>query len=85
MNDNLYYLPYWSHILEFWEMRHQPNVFFTSYERMKKDLRSVLKDLCKFLEKPVPSEETLDKAVEHLSFDSMKSEWKIILYYDLDL
>lgn len=73
MNDNLFYTPFWPHILEFWKMRHEPNIYFTSYERMKKDLKGVLKDLCNFIGKPIPSEETLNKAVGHLSFDSMKS------------
>ncbi|KAL5274011.1 hypothetical protein ACFFRR_000645 [Megaselia abdita] len=72
MNDDLYYCPFWPHILEFWEMRHEKNVYFTSYERMKKDLKGVLKDLCEFVGKPIPSEEILNQAVDHLSFDSMK-------------
>lgn len=74
MNDDLYYCPFWDHILEFWEMRHEPNIYFTSYEMMQKDLKGVLRDLCKFMDKPVPSEEILSKAFDHLSFDSMKSE-----------
>lgn len=74
VKDNLYYTPFWDHILEFWNMRHESNIFFTTYERMKKDLRGVIKGLCEFLNKPIPSDDILDKAVEHLSFDSMKSK-----------
>ncbi|KAL5274019.1 hypothetical protein ACFFRR_000649 [Megaselia abdita] len=74
MNDDLFYTPYWPHILEFYHMRNEPNIFYTSFERMKKDLKGVIKDLCIFLDKRIPSEEILDKAVDHLSFDSMKSE-----------
>lgn len=77
IKDQLYYTPYWPHILEFWNMRHEPNIYFTSYERMKKDLKGVLKDLCNFIGKPIPSDEVLEKAVEHLSFNSMKSKYRI--------
>uniref|UniRef100_T1GCS6 Sulfotransferase domain-containing protein n=1 Tax=Megaselia scalaris TaxID=36166 RepID=T1GCS6_MEGSC len=72
MEDNIYYCPFWPHILEFYEMRNEKNIFFTTYEKMKTDLRSVIKDLCVFLEKPVPSNEILEKTVEHLDFKNMK-------------
>jgi hypothetical protein len=26
----------WDHILDFWKLRHEPNVLFTTYEAMKK-------------------------------------------------
>lgn len=74
LSDDLFYTPFWSHVLEFWEMRHEANIYFTSYERMKKDLKGVLIDLCKFIGKPIPDEDTMRKAVEHLSFNNMKSK-----------
>lgn len=49
------------------------NIFFTSYERMKQDLRGVIKDLCVFLDRTIPNDEILDAAIKHLSFDNMKS------------
>lgn len=79
INGKLPYHPFWDHTLEFWEMRNQPNIFFTSYERMSQDIRSVIKDLCVFLGKPIPDQNVLDKAEKHLSFDSMKSEYEIWL------
>ncbi|KAL5276168.1 hypothetical protein ACFFRR_001778 [Megaselia abdita] len=72
LSDNLPYLPYWPHIFEFWQMRNEPNVFFTSYETIKKDLKGNLRKICKFLEKPY-TEELLDQAVENLSFEKMKN------------
>lgn len=72
MNDDLAYLPYWPHVFEYWQIREHPNVYFTSYEIVKKDLKGSLSKICKFLEKPV-TEELLDKAVFHLSFNSMKN------------
>lgn len=80
MDDHLLSTPFWPHVLEFWEMRHEPNIYFTSYERMQKDLRGVLIDLCNFIGKPVPSDEILEKAKEHLSFNSMKSKYPQFLY-----
>lgn len=74
MTNNLIYTPFWPHIMEFYHMRNEETIFFTSYERMQTDLKGIIKELCVFLDKRIPSEDILDKAVEHLSFDSMKSE-----------
>lgn len=76
MNNKLPYHPFWQHNLEFYEMRNQPNVFFTSYERMSKDIRSVIKELCVYLGKPIPDESVLDEAEKHLNFENMKSEYE---------
>ncbi|KAL5280699.1 hypothetical protein ACFFRR_004608 [Megaselia abdita] len=72
MTDSLAYCPYWPHILEFWEMRNESNIFFISYERIKRDLRGSFKEISEFLENPC-SDDILDKAVDHLSFQSMKN------------
>lgn len=69
--DDLALLPYWPHILDFWELRHEPNVFFTSYERMKRDFEGSFKELCDFLERPV-TEDLVEKARDHFSFENMK-------------
>ncbi|KAL5290957.1 hypothetical protein ACFFRR_010389 [Megaselia abdita] len=74
LNDRSILHPFWEHSLEFYEMRNEPNIYFTSYERMSKDLRTVIKDLCVFLGKPIPDEIILDEAERHLSFESMKSK-----------
>lgn len=66
------YTPYWPHAVDFWRMRNESNVFYTSYEMMKHDLPGVLKKLTKFLDKPNLSEEDAGKLIEHLSFDKMK-------------
>ncbi|KAL5273426.1 hypothetical protein ACFFRR_000262 [Megaselia abdita] len=70
--DDLAYLPYWPHILEFWQIRNEPNVYFTSYETIKKDLKGNLRKICTFLERPY-TEELLDEAIDKLSFEKMKN------------
>ncbi|KAM7342963.1 sulfotransferase 1 isoform 1-T2 [Cochliomyia hominivorax] len=64
--------PFWPHVLDFWQMRNSPNVFFTSYERMKFELSNVIRDVCQFLSKEI-TQEQLSLLVEHLSFDNMKN------------
>lgn len=65
------YTPFWPHALDFWQMRHSPNVCFISYERMKSDLAAVVQETCKFLGKKIDAEQ-LEQLLQHLSFDSMK-------------
>ena len=45
------YNPLISHVVEGWELRNNPNVFFTTYEEMSKDLRGVASGLIRFLGK----------------------------------
>ncbi|KAL5273358.1 hypothetical protein ACFFRR_000225 [Megaselia abdita] len=72
MKGDVSFQPFWSHVLEFYEMRHESNIFFMTFEMMKKDLRTVIVRLCKFLEKEVPDERTLQEAEKRLSFEYMK-------------
>ncbi|XP_013116937.2 sulfotransferase 1E1 [Stomoxys calcitrans] len=72
INNDIMYSPYWEHLMEFWQMRHEENIFFTTYEAMKRNLRKVLIELNHFLEKPQLSDKDLEKLEEHLSFKKMK-------------
>lgn len=65
------YTPFWPHVLDFWQMRCSPNIFFISYERMKSDLATVIQETCHFLEKKIDAAQ-LEHMLKHLSFDSMK-------------
>ncbi|XP_020799249.1 uncharacterized protein LOC110177072 [Drosophila serrata] len=59
------------HAQEFYQLRNKPWIFYTSFERMKKDLRGVISDVSRFLNKPV-SDEQMERLLKHLSFDEMK-------------
>ncbi|XP_013110527.1 sulfotransferase 1E1-like [Stomoxys calcitrans] len=56
---------------EYYALRSEPWLYYTSYERMKTDLRSVIQDVCQFLNKPI-DEETMQQMLKHLSFEEMK-------------
>lgn len=74
INNDIMYSPYWDHLIAFWLMRKEKNIFFTKYEEMKKDLRTVLINLNSFLEKPELNEKQLEQLEHHLSFDYMKGK-----------
>lgn len=61
------------HAAEFYQLRNEPWVYYTSFERMKLDLRAVIEDLCKFLGKTV-TEQQMERLLKHLSFEEMKSK-----------
>ena len=74
INNDIMYTPYWEHLMDFWSMRQEKNIFFTTYEDMKRNLRDVLIKLNRFLEKPELSEEQLNNLEKHLSFECMKGK-----------
>ncbi|XP_060651475.1 uncharacterized protein LOC132788162 [Drosophila nasuta] len=59
------------HAYEFYQIRNEPWVYYTSFNRMKQDLRKVIDDLCKFLNKTV-TEQQMERLLKHLSFEKMK-------------
>ena len=50
-NNDARYGPFIPHILEAWKQKDNENLFFTTYEDMKKDLRKVSSDLVRLLGK----------------------------------
>lgn len=74
LNNEIYYTNFWAHIVDFWKMRHEPFIFFVTYEEMKRDLANVLQRLCNFLDRPELTAEEMAELLQHLSFDSMKSK-----------
>ncbi|XP_060654115.1 LOW QUALITY PROTEIN: sulfotransferase 1E1-like [Drosophila nasuta] len=59
------------HAMEFYQLRNEPWVYYTSFNRMKQDLRKIIEDLCKFLNKTV-TEQQMERLLKHLSFEEMK-------------
>ena len=47
--DQIVFTPFIPHILEAWEQKDHKNIFFTTYEDMKTDLRKVATELKIFL------------------------------------
>jgi hypothetical protein len=70
--DQVIYAPFNQHVLDFWKIRNEPNVAFLFYEDMKRDMKSVVKELMTFMDKDF-SEEEIDKLCRHLSVDSMRN------------
>lgn len=72
LDGHVNFNPFWPHVLDFWQIRNRPQIFFTSYERMKCDLSGVIREVCKFLDKTI-NDQQLAQLVDHLSFDKMKN------------
>lgn len=72
MQGHINFNPFWPHVLDFWHLRHQSHIFFTSYERMKRDLPAVVREVCHFLGKDI-ADAQLEQILRHLSFDNMRT------------
>ena len=61
-------------MLEAWKVRENPNIYFTTYENMKKDLAKVVKEVSSFMEKTLTDEQVnqLLEAVDIKSFRKNK-------------
>ncbi|XP_046282360.1 amine sulfotransferase-like [Marmota monax] len=64
---------WFDHIRGWYERRNDFNIMFMCYEDMKKDLRSSVLKICKFLAKSL-SEEDLDSVVRQAEFQNMKCD-----------
>ncbi|XP_020803227.1 sulfotransferase family cytosolic 1B member 1-like [Drosophila serrata] len=72
ITDRIPFTSYWSHIIDFYRMRNETNVFFVTYEEMKQDLKVVIERLSKFLDCKKLNEMEMETLFKHLSFDNMK-------------
>ncbi|ALC39533.1 maker495 [Drosophila busckii] len=70
--DKLLFTSYLQHLIEFWHMRHESNIFFVTYEEMQRDLGQVINKLANFLEVGNLSAAQINQLLQHLSFKQMK-------------
>ncbi|KAL9918933.1 sulfotransferase 1C3-like [Glossina fuscipes fuscipes] len=68
------------HVTEFYFLRSQPWLYYTSFERMKMNLRQIIEDICQFLDRSI-SEEQMHEMLKHLSFEEMKGN---LFYFNFD-
>ncbi|CAG9773792.1 unnamed protein product [Ceutorhynchus assimilis] len=65
--------PYWDHIKEGWNMRHEENVLFLFYENLNKvNLRPNVEKIASFLGKSYTNEQ-LDKLENHLKIENFRN------------
>ncbi|CAF1048174.1 unnamed protein product [Didymodactylos carnosus] len=74
INGNVYFGDYFEHLRSTWQQKDDVNVFLTSYEEMKRDLRSVIRRLAQFLAIELNSN-LLERIVTYPSFDYMKERY----------
>ena len=63
---------YWQHVRGGWSRRHHDNVKFLWFEEMKVNQKSVIENLCDFLQHPL-NDEQVNRLVEHVKFENMKN------------
>ncbi|XP_070073995.1 luciferin sulfotransferase-like [Drosophila takahashii] len=72
IGDKIFYASYWEHIIDFYRMRNEKNVFFVTYEEMSRDLEDVVKRLSRFLDCKDLSGSEMEKLLNFLSFENLK-------------
>ncbi|KAJ8040135.1 Sulfotransferase family cytosolic 1B member 1 [Holothuria leucospilota] len=65
---------WFDHVEKYWKHRNQENVFFTSYEQLKKDFKSVVKPLSTFLGLEL-DEDALERVEENSTVKAMKKTY----------
>lgn len=72
LNDQQLFLPFHSHVMNFWNIRNMDNICFIYFEQMKFDLYSIVQCVAHHLNKSY-TQQRLKDFVENLSFEKMRS------------
>ncbi|XP_005068234.1 sulfotransferase 1E1 [Mesocricetus auratus] len=72
MKGQVMYGSWFDHVKAWWEKRNNSRILFMFYEDMIEDIRKEVIKLIEFLGKK-PSEELVDKIIQHTSFQEMKN------------
>ncbi|XP_059607715.1 sulfotransferase 1 family member D1-like [Phlebotomus argentipes] len=67
LNDMADFSPYHSHIIDFWNMRHEKNILFLTFEDMKANHPAVIEKTAAFFGKTYTKQQ-IDRLADHLSF-----------------
>ncbi|KAF8764347.1 sulfotransferase ssu-1-like [Argiope bruennichi] len=86
MAGELEYNDYFDHLLDWYPHRNDPNVIYTTYEDMKRDIKAIILKLAKFLgqeyiEAIEKDNAVLNSIIQYSGFDYMKK--KLSEVYDL--
>ena len=65
------YVPFFPHVLDAWNKRHHPNMYFIFYEDLKKNLRKEIEKMANFLGKEL-TEDQIDRLNQHLKFENIQ-------------
>ncbi|KAL4233403.1 sulfotransferase [Mactra antiquata] len=71
VNDKVMYAPWSKHVQEFWENRNEDNIFFLTYEDLKRDTAGTIDRLANFFGKSLTKEQT-NTIMRYCSFENMK-------------
>lgn len=76
VNHKVGYAPWWQHVLDFWNIKDDPNVLFITYEDMCEDMEGNIRKIAEFLGKNLSDKDV--KFIEHhCSFDNMKNNAQV--------
>lgn len=70
LKNEVFYGPFWNHVLEFWNQRDSENILFVKYEDLHKDLIGEIKRIAAFLDKSI-TDAQISALVHHVSFEEM--------------
>ena len=71
MKNEIMQGPFFPHVHEAWAIKDHPNLLFIFYEDMRKDLRSVIARVSKFLDAPLTFEQ-VERLVAHLDIKNFR-------------